>query len=450
MIPINPREIAAEAFMQIMTEGAYNHMALRRVLKQNGAMSVQNRAFVTEIVNGTLRNLYLIDYHINAVSKTKIEKMKPWILAVLRTAVYQILFLDVPDHAACDEAVKLAGTRGYRALSKFVNGVLRTIIRTKQEIVLPQEGTAEYLHILYSHPLWLVKMWIAYYGYAQTELLCKANNDAPDVTIRVNTQRIQEKDLIQKLEDVGVVVTKGNLWDNALHLRHTADLRKLDLFTEGYFHVQDESSQTAAAVVAPQKGERILDLCAAPGGKSFTMAELMEDTGEMVSCDIYPQKVIQIQEGAARLGLQSIQAKERDACKAVETEFMYYDRVLADVPCSGLGLLRKKPDIRLKKDGSEIDALVPIQKEILTQAAKYVKPGGVLVYSTCTLCRKENEKNIEWFLQQHTDFVLDDFSDLVTSELKEQAKTGMLTLFPHQHHTDGFFIARFRKKGGQD
>ena len=147
MIPINPREIAAEAFMQIMTEGAYNHMALRRVLKQNGAMSVQNRAFVTEIVNGTLRNLYLIDYHINAVSKTKIEKMKPWILAVLRTAVYQILFLDVPDHAACDEAVKLAGIRGYRALSKFVNGVLRTIIRTKQEIVLPREGTAEYLHI---------------------------------------------------------------------------------------------------------------------------------------------------------------------------------------------------------------------------------------------------------------------------------------------------------------
>lgn len=446
MISINPREVAAEAIMQIMTEDAYNHMTLRRVLKQNGAMSAQNRAFVTEVVNGTLRNLYWIDYHINAVSKTKIEKMKPWILAVLRTAVYQMLFLDVPDHAACDEAVKLTGARGYRALSKFVNGVLRAVARGKQDIALPPKGTAEYLHVLYSHPLWLVKMWIAYYGYEQTQLLCKANNDAPDVTIRVNTQRISVKELIQKLEAKGITVSKGILWDSALHLRHTADLRKLDLFTEGYFHVQDESSQTAAAVVAPQKGERILDLCAAPGGKSFTIAELMEDTGKIVSCDIYPQKVMQIQEGAARLGLQSIQAKQRDARQAVETEFAQYDKVLADVPCSGLGLLRKKPDIRLKKDGSEIDALVPIQKDILTQAADYVKPGGVLVYSTCTLCRKENEKNIEWFLQQHTDFVLDDFSALVPSPLQEQAKTGMLTLFPHLHPTDGFFIARLRKK----
>lgn len=449
MMQINPREIAAEALMQIMTEGAYNHMALRRLLKQNGAMSAQDRAFVTEVVNGTLRNLYFIDYHIHAVSKTKIEKMKPWILAVLRTAVYQMLFLDVPDRAACDEAVKLAGVRGYRALSGFVNGVLRAVARGKQKTVLPQTGTPEYLSILYSHPLWLVKMWIAYYGYVQTELLCKANNDAPDVTIRVNTQRIQTKDLVQKLENTGVSVTRGILWDEALHLRHTADLRKMELFAEGYFHVQDESSQTAAAVVSPQKGEHILDLCAAPGGKSFTMAEMMEDIGEIVSCDIYAHKVAQIQEGAARLGLACIQAKERDACQAVESEFAQYDKVLADVPCSGLGLLRKKPDIRLKKDGSEIDALLPIQRDILTQASNYVKPGGVLVYSTCTLCRKENEKNVAWFLQQHTDFTIDDFSSLVPPDLQEQAKTGMLTLFPHQHQTDGFFIARLRKKGGQ-
>lgn len=449
MMPINPREIAAEALMQIMTEGAYNHMALRRLLKQNGVMSAQERAFVTEVVNGTLRNLYWIDYHINAVSKTKTEKMKPWILSVLRSAVYQILFLDVPDRAACDEAVKLAGVRGYRALSGFVNGVLRAVVREKQNITLPQENTAEYLSILYSHPLWLVKMWIAYYGYTQTALLCEANNAAPDVTIRVNTQQIQAKDLMQKLENAGVFVTKGNLWENALHLRHTADMRKMEFFTEGYFHVQDESSQTAAEIVAPQKGEKILDLCAAPGGKSFTMAELMEDTGEIVSCDIYTHKVAQIQEGAARLGLTCIQAKERDACQAIEAEFAYYDKVLADVPCSGLGLLRKKPDIRLKKDGSEIDALLPIQRDILAQAANYVKPGGVLVYSTCTLCRKENEKNVEWFLQQHTDFTMDDFSTLVPPDLQEQAKTGMLTLFPHQHQTDGFFIARLRKRGGQ-
>ena len=248
MIQINPREVAAEAMVQILAEGAYNNTALRRLLRQNGAMSQQDRAFVTEIVNGTLRNIYYVDYVIDQFSNTKLNKIKPWLLAVLRTAVYQMLFMDVPDNAACNEAVKLATARGYKSLSGFVNGVLRAIGRGKTEIKLPEKGTAEYLSVVYSHPLWLVKMWVAYYGYEKTEALCQADNEAPDVTIRVNTLKTDAETLAKQLEEKGITVRQGSLWKDALHLSRTADLGRLAEFQEGLFHVQDESSQTAVAV----------------------------------------------------------------------------------------------------------------------------------------------------------------------------------------------------------
>lgn len=282
MIQINPREIAAEAMVQIMAEGAYNNGALRRLLRQNGAMPRQERAFVTEVVNGTLRNLYYLDYILNAFSKVRTEKMKPWILAVLRTALYQMYFMNTPDAAACNEAVKLAGERGYAKLAGFVNGVLRTAGRQKGKITLPEKGTAEYLNIYYSHPLWLVKMWIAYYGYEFTEELCRADNKAPDVTIRVNTLKTDRESLKKALEERGVQAVYGKMEDS-LHLSGTADLGRMDLFLEGMFHVQDESSQVAVALLAPKKGERVLDLCAAPGGKSFTMAQYMENDGRINS-----------------------------------------------------------------------------------------------------------------------------------------------------------------------
>ena len=447
MIQINPREVAAEAMMQIMAEGAYNTVALRRLLRQNGAMQKQEKAFVTEIVNGTLRNIAYIDYVIGQFSNTKIQKIKPWLLAVLRTAVYQILFLTVPDNAACNEAVKLANERGYKGLSGFVNGLLRTIAREKQNITLPEKNTAEYLHIVYSHPLWLVKMWIAYYGYAQTEALCKANNISPDVTIRINTTQTNQTALQEMLEKEQISVQKGVLCENALHLTKTADLTKSMSFQNGLFHVQDESSQLAAAALAPKSGQKILDICAAPGGKSFTIAQMMENKGEVVARDIYAHKVDLIAEGAKRLGLSIVHTEVHDATVFLEKDKEAFDAVLADVPCSCLGLLRKKPDIRLKKDGSEIDNLIPIQRKILEQAAMYVKTGGVLLYSTCTLSKKENEKNVEWFLQNHPEYTLEDMTPYLPKQMADMGKQGYLTVFPHIHHTDGFFIARLKKKG---
>lgn len=446
MLQINPREIAAEAIMEIMTADAYNTLILRRLLRQNGAMSGRDRAFVTELVNGTLRNLIYIDHVLNTFSKIRTEKMKPWLLAVLRTAVYQMYFMDVPDAAACNEAVQLAAARGYASLRGFVNGVLRTAAKQKQEIPLPKTGTVEYLSVAYSHPLWLVRMWIAYYGYEETEKICAYDNQSPDVTVRVNTLKTNPQDLRKNLEQAGVAVRDGKICRDALHLTKTADLSRLEAFRMGLFHVQDESSQLAVRVLAPKKGESILDMCAAPGGKSFTIAEYMENSGSLLSCDIYEHKIDLMTEGAARLGVSVMQCRLKDA--AVREEMpAQFDRVLADVPCSGLGLLRKKPDIRLKKDGNEIDRLLPLQRKILANAARYVKRGGVLVYSTCTLCRKENEKNLEWFLEHHPDFAAEDISEYLPKEWDaETAKKGYLTLLPHQTETDGFFISKMRRR----
>ena len=258
----------------------------------------------------------------------------------------------------------------------------------------------------------------------------------------LKVSRLAEQ-LAKELEQQGVLVKKG-MYQNVLHLSKTADIAKLKAFQQGKFHVQDESSVTAVEVLAPQPQEKILDMCAAPGGKSFLMAEKMQNKGLICAYDIHAHKLELLQEGAERLGLSIIQTKEQDGTVFQQEQQEAFDRVLVDAPCSGLGLIRKKPDIRLKKDGNVIDALLPIQREILMQAAKYVKQDGILVYSTCTLCKKENEKNVEWFLQQHKDFELELPLLPITTMMETQQK--IITLYPHIHHTDGFFIARFRRK----
>lgn len=445
----NPREVAAEALMEILTAGAYSNVALRRILRRNGAMTRQERAFVTETVNGTLRSLIYIDYLLDAFSSILAGKMKPWLAAVVRTAAYQIIFMQVPDSAACNEAVKLAEARGYHALKGFVNGLLRRLAQEWEKVPLPEAGTAEWVSVRYSHPLWLVKMWEAYYGLAETEWLCAQNNRPPDVAVRVNTLKTAPDDLRGMLEESGVETAPGNVCKNALHLAKTADLAKLAAFREGLFHIQDESSQLAVRVLDPQKGERILDICAAPGGKSFTAAEIMGDTGRIISRDIHAHKIGLMEEGAARLGISCMECIQRDAMEPDGASGLF-DRVLADVPCSGLGLIRKKPDIRLKKTGGEIDSLIEIQRKILENAGGLVRPGGVLVYCTCTLSRKENEKNVEWFLAGHPAFEAEDITPFLPAEwgwAAETAGKGFVTLLPHRTGTDGFFIARMARKG---
>ena len=445
---INPREVSADAFAEIVYEGAYNNEALRRCLKRNGAMDKRDKALVTEMVNGTLRNLIFIDYVINSFSKITTEKMKPWILTVLRLGVYQILFMDrVPDSAACDEAVKLAASRGFKSLKGFVNGVLRNISRNKLNLPMPDinNNKMEYISIKYSFPLWVVKMWSAMYGADKTEKLCAASNAAPDMTITCNTLKISPDDLKAELEKNGISVTPSKYFEESFSVRKTDDITLTDAFKNGLFHVQDESSLLAVKVLNPQKHDRVADVCAAPGGKSFTIAEKMENKGYILSGDIYEHKTELINDGAKRLGINIIDAVTQDAAK-IEGK-ADFDCVLVDAPCSGLGLIRKKPDIKFTKTGSDIDSLTDIQRKVLSAAAGMVKKGGVLVYSTCTVCRKENTGSIKWF-KESFGFESDDITEYLPKNMAcETAKNGYIELLPSVQGTDGFFIARLIKKG---
>lgn len=448
-IQINPREIAVQALLEILKEEKYNTTVLRKLLRQNGAMPPKDRAFVTEIVNGSLRNLYYIDFVIDNVSHVKMKKIKPYILAVLRTAIYQLYFMKVPENAICDESVKLVKKRGLTSLSGFVNAVLRNAIRQKDSIVFPDEKqyAVEYLCLKYSHPIWLLKMWLHQYDYDFVKALCIQNNVAPDVSIVVNTLCTTKQELKKELEQCGIVVKESKYYQNVLHLQKTANIAKLQSYHNGKFHVQDESSVTAVEVLSPQPNESILDICAAPGGKSFLIAEKMQNKGNIYSCDIYQHKLELLQEGAERLSISIITPKQQDGTIYQKQYEKAFDRVLVDAPCSGLGLIRKKPDIRLKKNGNDIDNILIVQKNILKQAAQYVKQNGILVYSTCTICKKENEKNVEWFLEQYKNFELEDIRTYLPSEFySETAENGYVTLYPHIHHTDGFFIARFIRK----
>lgn len=450
MVVINPREIAAEALMEIIEQDAYNNMALRKILRQNGAMSPQDRRLVTEIVNGTLRNLIYIDWILNQFSTVKTEKMKPWICSVLRTATYQILFLDkVPHSAVCNEAVKLTKKKGFEKLSGFVNGVLRKLLREWKSLPLPEEkkDPAEYLEILYSHPRWLLKMWLHEYPYEFVKNLCRKNNESPDVTAVCNRLKITPEELEVWLQKEGVTVKKGIYHSDLLHLSGTANLAGLESFQKGFFHIQDESSALAVQALDPQPGEKILDICAAPGGKSMLAAERMKNKGLVLSRDIFEHKLELIEETAQRLGIRILKTEKRDASEPIQEEELLFDRVLVDAPCSGFGLIRKKPDLKWRRSGEDIDALIQLQRKILAASATYVKKDGILVYSTCTICKKENQKNVEWFLSQYP-FELCDLKEFLPKELwKEEKGENYLQLFPHIHNTDGFFIARMKRKG---
>ena len=449
MVEINPREVAADVLLEIEKEKAYSNIALKRALKRNGAMSAKERAFVTEIVNGVLRNMYHIDAVLNWFSTVKTKKMKPFLLAALRSGVYQILFMErVPDGAACNETVNIVKKRGFGSLSGFTNGVLRNIAKNREAVLFPDENTnpAAYLETVYSHPQWLVKMWLSQYPYSFVKELCAKNNTPPDVTVVVNCLKSSPSQVKKELEEAGVHVKDGKYCPQALHLTNTADLSKNSSFLNGDFYIQDESSMLAVMALDARPGEKVLDVCAAPGGKALFIGQRMQNQGFLLARDIYPHKLELMEENKARLGVSVMKTQLWDAEEQDQSYRQYFDRVLVDAPCSGLGLIRKKPDIRYAKTGEDIDKLLEIQKQILQASWDYVKPGGVLVYSTCTICRKENIGMIQWFLERYP-YILEDLTPYLGENLDcETEKDGYVQLFPHIHQTDGFFIARLRRK----
>jgi len=379
----NERRVAISVLNEINQEGAYNNIALRRALDERPEWKPHQRAFVTELVNGTLRNQLFIDYIINNFSKkTSSKKMKPFIRELLRTAVYQIKWMDkVPPSAAVNEAVKLARASGFEALSGFVNGILRNIVRAYESDSLPEPDS---LGLRYSFPKWLADRL--------TEEFMAKSHIPPPVTVCVNRLKTTPEALAREFENCTIS-------GDCLHLRRVSNLTAIEPFRKGHFFVMDEGAYLAACAVQAKPGQKILDLCAAPGGKSFALAGIMENCGEIISCDIHPHKIRLMKKMASRLSISCIKAEERDASIINPAWEGLADAVLLDAPCSGLGVIRKRPDIKYTKTEKDIVRLAEFQRSLLTTAAAYVKPGGALVYCTCTLTKEENEDNVMWFLQ---------------------------------------------------
>ncbi len=420
----NPRKLAVNILIKIEKNGAYSNIALSEFFKDTD-LSVENKAFVSALVYGALDRKITLDYLLSKFLKTPIKKTAPFTLNVLRCALYQIMFMDkIPESAAVNEAVKLIKKSRESRNAGFVNAVLRSVLRSDN--LLPTDNSNNSLSIRYSAPLYMVESFVEDYGVDNAVSLLEESLKPAPFTLKVNTLKTDRDALKAELENVGIKASFGNC-DSSLILEKGIDLNKNELFQKGYFHIEDEASQRAISVLKPIENERILDICAAPGGKTFTMAEYMQNKGEIIACDLYPHRVSLIQEGAKRLGTDIIETKVCDAT-VFDGALGEFDAVLCDVPCSGFGVIRRKPDIKYKQaeDFCELEA---IQKNILNNAAKYLKKGGRILYSTCTLRKKENENAVLNFLKENEEF------SLVCEK----------TLMPHIDKTDGFYYALIQK-----
>lgn len=443
--PRTPREVAAFSLFSMAEEGAWSDAALHYYLNR-AKLDSRDAALATRMMYGTVQNELLCDYYLRRFSSVRLKKIAPRVLACLRLGVYQLVLMDkIPSHAAVSETVELVRRRCHandRTVS-FANGVLRSAAAAVQQGTLPVLDCPDkesYYSLKYSHPEWLVRLLSAQYGQKETERICQANNADAPTSVRVNLLKTTPADAEAELVQAGLTVEVHPSFAEIL-LVSGGDVAALPAFIEGRVTVQDAASALAAAVVDPAENSFVLDCCAAPGGKSFAMAERMRNTGTVISCDIYEHKLQKIADGAQRLGLTNVRPTLADASKPNAEWQGKADYVLCDVPCSGLGIIRKKPEIRFK-DEHEIEGLPAIQSAILQNSAQYVKAGGTLVYSTCTTLARENEDVVRAFLAEHDDFEAVSWSHPVCGT----RENGMVTLLPHLHGTDGFFIAKMRKK----
>lgn len=430
MAQITGREIVVETLLLIMRDGEYSHIALKNVLDKYQYLEKKERAFITRVVNGTLEHTIEIDYIINQFSKVKVKKMKPVIREILRSAVYQLKYMDsVPDSAVCNEAVKLAVRKGFGNLRGFVNGVLRNISRNLDRVEYPKEKET-YLSVRYSLSEWMVRQWLSEYDEEQVIRMGEEFQKEKPVSVRCNTEKIAPEELKKRLQEEGVTVTEETLIPGAFYIAGYDHLAGLASFQEGLFYVQDISSMKVAMWASPQEGDYVIDVCAAPGGKALHLAELLGGTGYVEARDLTAYKVELIEENIERSGLCNVRAVQWDATKMDETVREKADIVIADLPCSGLGVLGKKPDLRYKMTPKMQEELEKLQREILSVVHSYVKPGGKLLYSTCTIHRGENEENAAWFADRYPQFKL----------IKEEQ------MLPGQNAGDGFYIAMFQRE----
>ena len=441
---MDAREAAMLALNACQRQGGWSDGALKKQLAA-AELSGRDAALATQLCFGVLQNQMLLDFYLSKFSNLPLKRMEGKVVQTLRLGAYQMLFLTrIPHSAAVNSAVTLVKThcKNPRAAG-MVNGILRSMERSLQNMpVIPQGDPVAYLSTLYSHPEWLVKEFILSLGEEETAQMLAADNSQPPTAVMVNTTRTTAEELKAMLEADHVEAEPHPWLENCLLLHRTGDLERLEAFQQGLFYVQDPASRLSVLAAGAKPGMKVLDCCAAPGGKSFAAAIAMENQGEIVSCDLHPHKKKLIQAGADRLGLTIISPKTADG-KVFRPEWeSAFDLVLVDAPCSGLGVIRKKPDIRYK-DPAPLADLPAVQLEILRNAARYVRPGGTLMYSTCTLLYRENGEVVETFLAENKAYKAETFT---LPGPVGPVQSGSVTLWPHRHGTDGFFISKMRRE----
>ena len=448
------RELALQLLLRVNEEGAFLKEELSMQLMRYQYLEKKERAFLSRLTEGCVERQITLDYVIGQFSKVKLPKMKPFIRNLLRMGAYQILYMDqVPDHAACNEAVKLAKKHKFVNLSGFVNGILRNISRNKENLVLPKKKE-EALSVQYSLPLWLVNLWLSQYGETVTGQMLSGIYKERNLCLRI-CGGWEPEDVKEEFLKAGLSVCPGKYLKDACYISGHDQIPSIPGFSDGKFYVQDESSMISVRVAAGiyggqkalQKEEsvRILDLCAAPGGKSLYLAQLLQKKNPVVSArDVSEAKVARIEENCARLGISGMEAVVWDGREPDEAYRERQDIVIADLPCSGLGVLQKKQDIRYHMNLEQMTGLVALQRELLDAAAIYPRKDGVLLYSTCTVNQMENEENVRYFLEKHPEYRLASIKEYLPDELqKDVMEEGMLQLYPGIHGTDGFFMAGF-------
>ena len=452
---VNEREIVLDMLLEV-EKGTYSHIVSNNALAKYGYLDRQVRRFFKRTFEGTLEYRDLIDWVINYYSKTPVRKMKPVVRNILRLSVYQIMFMEVPAHAICNEAVKLTSKRGFSGLKGFVNGVLRAILRSKDNLPMPDRnaGEKEYLSVKYSMPMWIVERWLSAYGSETCEHMLIESLKQKLLTVRINPKTMSSAEFETLAKERGIKVTVSPFYRYSFYTEGFDYIEDIPGYEEGSIYIQDISSTLACLASGAGEGDKCVDVCAAPGGKSMFLAELVGDKGLVVARDLSSSKTDLIRENIQRMGFDNIKAETFDATKKDEALTGKMDLVFADLPCSGLGVIGRKSDIKYRMEPDMTASLAKLQKNILDTVSSYVRPGGTLLFSTCTINREENEDNVDTFLRDHPEFHLvplfegleDEFSDKnIFRRLCEEGKKGFIQILPGIYGMDGFFISKFRK-----
>jgi 16S rRNA (cytosine967-C5)-methyltransferase len=441
------RQLAGEILRKVESRDAFADILLDDAY-MNASLSDRDRALLTELVYGTLRWRGKIDAQLTRHLRRPLDDSEAFVRNLLRATVYQLLFLDrIPDYAAVNEAVQLAKARNGRKVAGFVNGVLRNVLRQRDRIAHrnPAGDSIPELAIEISHPEWLVRRWIEEFGREEALALMSANNRKPPLVVRANARKTGRDELLELFRLSGITAEPSRWSPQGISINGTPPVTRLPGFEDGLFQVQGEASQLIGYLLSPASGERVLDACAAPGGKTTHLAELMDDVGEVLATDRSARGVRKIIDSAARLGLKSVRTDCTDIAQQSPPSDRLFDRILLDAPCSGLGTLRAHPEIKWRRNEADVARLSTLQSELLKRVADWLKPAGVVVYSTCTLSRPENEGVVEGFLKTDGRFELENAADYLPEQAKSMEQGRYFRALPHRHDTDGFFAARMTK-----